>query len=270
MTGDEAGYDPDFYASLSSIEDRHFWFRARNDVISLLVGQIAADLPPGYRVLEVGTGTGNVLRVLERGCLQGRVIGMDLLSQGLRYARQRCACPLLQGDVRALPFGVQFDLIGLFDVLEHLPGDERTLRALAAALKEGGALVLTTPAHPALWSYFDEASHHCRRYVRAELEGKLLRAGLTLEYVTEYMASPLPLVWLGRRLMSALDRRPTDNPQRIRGLAGSELRVVPVVNDVLAFLLRLETRLVDARRRLPVGTSLVAVARRGSGNATRE
>ncbi len=262
MTGDEAGYDPDFYASLSSIEDRHFWFRARNDVISLLVGRIAADLPPGYRVLEVGTGTGNVLRILERECHQGRVIGMDLLSPGLQYARQRCACPLLQGDVRALPFGVQFDLIGLFDVLEHLPDDERTLRALAVALKEGGALVLTTPAHPALWSYFDDASHHCRRYVRGELEGKLLRAGLTPEYMTEYMASPLPLVWLGRRVSSALDRRPASDPERTRSLAVGELRVVPVLNAVLGFALGLETLLIERRWRLPFGSSLVAVARK--------
>lgn len=69
-------------------------------------------LAPGYRVLELRCETGNVLRILERVCPSGIVVGMDLFAEGLQQARARISCLLVQGDVRALPFEIQFDLIG--------------------------------------------------------------------------------------------------------------------------------------------------------------
>ena len=258
-------YDPDFFAPLFAIEDRHFWFRARNQVISTLASQIAAGLALGYRVLEVGCGTGNVPRVLEQACPRGVVMGMDLFAEGLQYARRRTSCPLVQGDMHTPPFGTQFDLIGLFDLLEHLSDDMQVLRDLHAMLSPEGTLLLTVPAHPSLWSYFDEASHHCRRYEPAELESKLIRAGYQIEYLTQYMASIFPLVWLGRRLATLIDRRRTSDADHTDDLAARELRIVPVFNDFVALLLAQEARVIARHRSLPIGTSLLAIARRDPG-----
>ena len=88
-------YDRAYFEPLFAIEDRHFWFRTRNKVIATVVSQITANLVPGYRVLEVGCGTANVLRVLEQACPHGMVMGMDLFSEGLQYARRRTTCPLV-------------------------------------------------------------------------------------------------------------------------------------------------------------------------------
>ncbi len=252
-------YDPSYFARLFAIEDRHFWFCARNQVISTIARQLADDLAEGYRVLEVGCGTGNVLRFLECACPRGTVIGMDLFGDGLRYARQRTSCALVQGDMHAAPFVAQFELIGLFDVLEHLPDDRRVLNDLAGMLAPGGVLLMTVPAHPSLWSYFDEASRHCRRYEPEELESKLRDSGYQVEYLTQYMASIFPLVWLGRRVASLLNRNRAGGAQ---DLAADELRIMPVINDLLTWLLTQETRLIARRRRLPVGASLLVIARR--------
>ncbi len=259
-------YNPAYFSPLFAIEDRHFWFRARNEAIATLVHQIASGLAPGYRVLEVGCGTGNVLRVLEKTCVDGKVVGMDLFAEGLLYARRRTACPLVQGDMHLPPFGRQFDLIGLFDVLEHLPNDLQVLRDLYSLLQEGGALLLTVPAHPSLWSYFDEASHHVRRYRVSELESKLINSGYRVEYLTQYMASIFPLVWLGRRIASLTDRRSARDADRTDRLALAELRIVPVFNDILTFMLAQEVRFITRRRRLPIGTSLLALARKETGS----
>ena len=264
MITTHASYDPTYFAPLFAIEDRHFWFRTRNRVIATLVSQITAGLAPGYRVLEIGCGTGNVLRVLEQACQQGTVIGMDLFAEGLQYARQRTSCSLVQGDMHTPPFGTQFDLIGLFDLLEHLADDMQVLRDLHAMLAPEGVLLLTMPAHPSLWSYFDEASRHCRRYESAQLESKLIGTGYRIEYMTQYMASIFPLVWLKRRLAALIDRRPAGDAGRTHDLASSELRVMPVVNDLLSLVLAQETRLIARRRRLLVGTSLLAVAHKDS------
>src|SRR5262249_4309693 len=151
-----------FFHELAQVEDRHFWFRARNRLIFEIVKKISSQLNPGYLVLEVGCGTGNVLRFLRQACPDGKVVGLELWFDGIRFAQARFPALLVQGDVRNCPFGKQFDLIGMFDVLEHVSEERETLRALQQALKPGGKLILTVPAHQYLWSYFDEAAHHCR------------------------------------------------------------------------------------------------------------
>ena len=87
------GYDPSFFEQLAKVEDRHFWFRARNRLIFGITRKLTARLEPGYRVLEVGCGTGNVLRVLRQACPEGKVVGLELWLDGLRFAQQRSADP---------------------------------------------------------------------------------------------------------------------------------------------------------------------------------
>jgi len=255
-------FDPAYFPRLLAIEDRHFWFQARNRVIAAALAPITAALSPGYRVLEAGCGTGNVLRVLAKACPEGTVVGLDSFHQGLRMAARRTTVPLIQGDARVAPFSQPFDIIGLFDVLEHLEEDREVLADIRSLLAPGGALVLTVPANPSLWSYFDEASHHVRRYRERELKNKLVEAGYRLEYVSHYMATIFPLVWLGRKLASALKRSSPPAADRTTELASDELRIVPLVNPLLRFVLSQEARVVARRRKLPFGTSLIAVARR--------
>jgi SAM-dependent methyltransferase len=258
-------YDPMFFDILARIEDRHFWFCTRNKVIGSFMKQIVGGLPPGYRVLEVGCGTGNVLRILDRLCVRGTVIGMDLFSQGLRCARVRTSRLVVQGDIRSPPFRGQFDVIGLFDVLEHLPDDTKTLSRLYGMLPEGGKLIVTVPADQTLWSYFDEASHHFRRYEFSELECKLKNAGFFINHLTPYMATIFPIVWLARRLSQRRGQRTGQKSgDRVKEMAMQELRCVPVVNQILSWLLRLETRWVTGGHTLPCGTSLLAIAQKPS------
>jgi 2-polyprenyl-3-methyl-5-hydroxy-6-metoxy-1,4-benzoquinol methylase len=254
-------YDPAFFARLFAVEDRHFWFRVRNLVIERLVRQVIARLPDGYRVLEVGCGTGNVLRMLDAVCTRGTVVGMDQEEEGIKYARTRTSCALIQGDVRTAAFDQSFDIVGLFDVLEHIPEDAQVLRDLRAVLTENGALLLTVPAHPSLWSYFDVASHHQRRYTAVQLRDKLEGADYRVEYMTHYMMTIFPAMWLGRRL-AALWSSLRGSEERAYDLAADELRVVPIVNDLLFRLMSWETEAVSRRWSMPFGSSLLALARK--------
>ena len=255
-------YDPDHFAPLFEAEDRHFWFRSRNAIISALTEQIVAPLDKGYRVLEVGCGTGNVLRRLSTVCAGGSVIGMDLFIEGLAFARTRTSAPLVQGDVYYPPFSTQFDMIGLFDVVEHIEDDERVFNSLHGLLKPGGSLFVTVPAHMSLWSYFDTASHHCRRYEIPELTERLARAGFEIEYVTEFMTSLYPLVWLGRRVAAMMrgDKKITD--EDAHQMSVNELRVIPVVNDLLTWALQRDVTRIKHRHRMSRGTSILALARK--------
>jgi SAM-dependent methyltransferase len=160
------------------------------------------------------------------------------------------------------PFAHEFDIIGLFDVLEHLPDDRRVLNDLKRMLRDDGVLVLTAPAHSALWSYFDEASRHCRRYRPDDLNRKLIEAGYKIEYTTQFMMSLWPLVWI-RRHLSSLDRRVStqQNGRSAEELAVQELHVTPIINEALSQFLNIEGHWLASGHTLPLGTSLLVVAR---------
>jgi SAM-dependent methyltransferase len=256
-------YDPEFFSQLARIESRHFWFRTRNQVIATLAEQITRNLPNGYRVLEVGCGTGNVLCALQQACPRGIVVGMDLFAEGLAFARSRTSCALVRGNLEQSGFGVPFDVIGAFDVVEHLSDDLRVFRSLRSMLRPTGVLLLTVPAHQSLWSYFDEASHHCRRYEPAELRSKLKQSGYEIEFLSQFMATIYPLLWLVRRIKSLSRRtRSQESAYGDRALSLEELRIVPILNDLLTFLLMQEAKLIESRRVLPLGTSILVAARR--------
>lgn len=257
------GYDPVYFEQLSAIESRHFWFRARNRIIADAVRE-GGFVREGATVLEAGCGAGNVLAVLERVFPGGTVVGMDTFIEGLRIARRRAACPVVQADINHPPFRPSFDLIAILDVLEHLEDDTGVLETLRALLKPGGALLLTVPARRSLWSYFDEAGHHRRRYESDDLERKLVAAGYRVEYLSHFMLPLFPMVWLGRRLRALAGRDSRGGGRNPRQLTSAELRVVPVLNEILAWVLALEAVFVRRRRRLPVGTSLIAVARQAA------
>lgn len=254
-----ARFNPAYFDQLFRIEDHHFWFQTRNRILSSLVAQITQSFPRGGKVLEIGCGNGNVLRHLHQTCAGHMVVGMDAFEEGLRLARRRNCPRLVRGDATQHPFRSQFDLVGIFDVLEHVPDDERLLEQIRGILRPGGVLVITVPARKSLWSYFDEASGHCRRYELDELRGKLQQAGFEVEYLTPYMLTLLPLMWCGRRIASLTrglrsDHSPTQ-------MALRELRLTPGINGLLRFCLAREIPRVIQRRGLPFGTSLLAVAR---------
>ena len=254
-----AGYEAGFFEELALAEDRHFWFRHRNAIIAEVMTSVAGTLSAGYRVLEVGSGTGNTLRVLERVCASGTVVGTDPFEEGLRIARRRVTCEVVQSDIQTLTVPGRFDIIAAFDVLEHVEDDRQALEQLRTRLCDGGRVVLTVPAHMGLWSYADVAAHHYRRYSTGQLRGTLQDAGFVVEYLTPFMSVLYPLMWASRRL--AAWRAGELTGEKAFALTLRDLRIVPGWNEWLLWLLRPEVSRVRDRRAIPAGTSLLAVAR---------
>jgi SAM-dependent methyltransferase len=187
---------------------------------------------------------------------------MDLYSEGLYYARKRVKVGLVQADLHQPPFHKKFDLIGIFDVLEHIADDVQVLRDLYSLIKPGGALLLTVPAFQSLWSYFDVAALHIRRYRQNELNSKLQMAGFKIENTSYYMTSIFPLVWGGRKVASIISSSKNESKKSDQELTVNELRIVPVINQILTWILLNEVKLIHQGVRMPFGTSLMALARK--------
>ena len=250
--GQAPAYDPAHYASLSAAGERHFWFHHRNVLLASLIRDAARHLGRPCRLLEVGCGAGNVLAGLEWRVPEVALVGLDLYPEGLTAARRLVSCALVQADLGRLPFRTAFDMVAVLDVIEHCDDDLAALQQAKGSLARDGFLIVTVPADPRLWSVVDEAAGHRRRYRSEDLQALLERAGLEVVYLTHFMAPLYPVV----RLARALARR--RDPQQI---VATELHVRPFWNALFRWVLWPERFALARRWRLPVGSSLVALAR---------
>ena len=248
----EGGFEPEAFESLARLEESSFWFRARNELILWALRTYA---PQARSFLEVGCGTGFVLRAVGQRLPELRLTGSELFTAGLEHAARRVpGADLLQMDARRIPFEEQFDAIGAFDVLEHVERDRKALAECRRALNPGGALLVTVPQHPWLWSSADDYAHHVRRYTRPELVAKLTGAGLEPVMVTSFVTLLLPLMALSR--LAERRARPPYDPVAEHERS-SRLR------RPLEATMRIESALIRRGVSLAAGGSLLAVAVRG-------
>jgi len=136
-------------------------------------------------VLEVGAGIGSNTRFLDPGgagrwvCLEPDPGLSGQLVKTLSETEQRSAYEIVCGTLELL-VNQQFDTIIYIDVLEHIDNDSEELTQAAAHLRPGGHLIVLSPAHQRLFSPFDAAIGHCRRYNRRMLRA-ISPANLRLE-----------------------------------------------------------------------------------------
>jgi SAM-dependent methyltransferase len=245
--GSDVEYDWD---ELTAAEERHFWFRTRQRLVVWALGRY---FRAARRLIEIGCGSGFVLDGVRRSYPELSIAGSDIGLRGLERAAVRLAgVPVLQADARRLPFRGEFDVACAFDVLEHIEEDESVLAELHRALRPGGGVLLTVPQHPRLWSTTDEFTRHKRRYTRGELLGKLRRAAFEPLRVTSFFSFLLPALALAR----ARHRRVEEVDPR------EEFRISGRLNGALEAVSHLEQRLLKLGLSLPVGSSLLVVARR--------
>jgi SAM-dependent methyltransferase len=241
--------DAAYFEVLGRNEEQHFWYRSRDQ---LLVWALSRHFPAARGVLEIGCRAGHVLAAFRRAFPDQMLVGSEIESESVAAARARFPhLPLVRADARHLPFAAAFDVIGLFDVLEHIDEDERVLLELFTATRPGGGIVLTVPQHPRLWSIVDIHSGHRRRYTRSEVTHKLRQTGFEIVRATSFVSLLLPLAWLSRMR------------QNSAGLdLDSELAVPRLLNAGLGAIMSAERWLIEQGVSFRMGLSLLVVARR--------
>jgi SAM-dependent methyltransferase len=234
------------YDAMAELDQRHWWYRARREVIAALIRRRACP-PAGARLLEIGCGTGHNLAMLGEF---GSVDALELDEEARNVAEKRLGRPVMSSPLPELD-GVpeaHYDLVGAFDVVEHIDDDEAALGSISRCIKSGGRLVLTVPAHQWMWSAHDVANHHQRRYSKKHLKQLIDRSPLRLEAIG-YFNSLLFPVAVVERLAS-----------KLTGKEDADLSLPPApINHALERVFAAERRLIG-RVPLPPGLSLFAVA----------
>jgi SAM-dependent methyltransferase len=245
-----AGFKPEYFARLAKIEESNFWFRARNELIQWA---LRTYFPDAKSFLEVGCGTGFVLTGIRENFPRMRLVGSEIFADGLVFAKARLPeVELYQMDARRIPFEREFDVVGVFDVLEHVIEDENVLVQLFNAARPGGGLLVTVPQHPFLWSASDQHAKHQRRYNRAELRRKVENTGFRIERITSFNSLLLPLMICSRMQR----KRDQDvNPWR-------EFEISFALNRTLESILSFERMMIRKGVSFPAGGSLLLIGRK--------
>ncbi|MBN1867258.1 class I SAM-dependent methyltransferase [Candidatus Sumerlaeota bacterium] len=243
--------DPSEYGRQYDAEDTYWWYQGRLEIVERLLDMIPGYKRDGLRVLDLGCGTGLLLRRLE---ISHHPVGIDFSPLALEFSRRRGAERLARGDVQALPIvDASFDVVTALDLAEHIERDDALFAETLRVLRPGGHLVVSVPAYPFLWSEHDETLYHHRRYRRGELRRHIEEAGFDVVRCSYCITFTFPLI-VGFRLLQRLKSK-KDRPK-------THLVVLPRwANALLRKTVSLEALLLRWIN-LPFGVTLVALARK--------
>lgn len=241
------GFPAERLSHLADLEERHFWFPARRQLLSRMLRSLPAASP--RRAIELGCGLGAHLSLL--GNAATTVVGVDAYRAALEAACRRSPNAILvQSDIGRVPLADgQFEILLAADVLEHVESG-RFLAEVSRLAAPDARLLLTVPAMPGLWSRADEVAGHRRRFRLRDLRAELAAGGWRIERWTHYQFLLLPLLMVSRR-------------SRIGTLYRLERRPPSWLNALLGAVCRFEVRALGGIS-LPWGSSLAAVARRAA------
>ena len=237
------------YANMEQMESTHWYYAGKRDFVRAWLLKTAG-VEKHHLLLDCGAGTGRFAKEMEAYC---RVLVLDDHEEALVYLRQRFKAEQilnLAGDKVPLP-DEALECVTALDVLEHTPDDAAVVEGFHRLLKPGGIALVTVPASMALWSDWDTALHHYRRYTRGQLVALFKPEKWEVVHVNYTNVVVFPAVWLVRKWRKWFPKS--------GGVRTEDTLPPRWINSVLRWLL---VRPALSRVPYPFGVSLLLVARR--------
>lgn len=220
--------------------ERSWWYRGRICVLRSALSR--ARVRSADEILDYGAGFGGMHDALAE--LGAHVDAYEPDGEAAAAAEGRGYGQIFSSDADAL--ARTYDLIGLFDVVEHIEHDREFLTKAYGAIRAGGHIAITVPAFPFLWSIHDVSHHHFRRYTKASMRAALYDAGFQVEYASYWNM----LLFIPAALM------------RFLGWSGESALLMPrSLNAIFFKIVKAESFLMRFLP-LPFGTGLVVIARK--------
>jgi SAM-dependent methyltransferase len=240
-------YPDDFYDNLDENQDG-IWAQHRAKEIEKRLVNDGIDL-----LWEVGSGSGNVAVQLRKAGIA--VIAIEPLRNGAKITvREGFATYCATLDEIQFPSN-SISSIGVFDVLEHIEYPELLLKEIYRILEPGGTLLTTVPAHQWLFSDFDVAIGHYRRYSKSSLKNLLSESNFTESKISFiFLIFVFPSLVL-RRIPYLLGRK--RNEQVVGKSLNSQNKVIHLIQPLLKLVLRLESKVS-----IPFGLSLISSSKK--------
>jgi SAM-dependent methyltransferase len=245
----------DYYKEYYDLERKHWWFIAREKIISNYIKKLvdqkflnSSDL----KILNVGCGPGRSSQYLSNF---GEVTSVEYDKDCCEFASEKTGLKIINGSITELPFQDQlFDLVCAFDVIEHVEDDYLAVSEMKRVAKNDGVLLITVPAFMSLWNHHDVINHHFRRYRSKEIE-KLFdkeKNGnkIFVSYFNFILFLPIYIVRQLSNLLISDKKRPG---------SGSDFETFKpgIMNTILYKIMAFESKLINLNLKLPFGVSIL-------------
>lgn len=240
-------YLPDIhYKSLSDLEGSYWWHVTRINFAEKVIRR-HFPIPSNFNVLDYGCGTGGFLLELNKRLKFKSCLGVDVSKQAIHYAGLHGGLYMHMepGDFSVVR---SRDLVFLMDVLEHIDDDISFLGNLLLSLEANAYLLISVPAHPSLFSSWDTALNHYRRYSRKGLFELIDSTGGKIVYMSYFLSYlSFPILFTRIFLKKRFDACNCEFPP-----------VHPLLNSILLKLNRIEM-FMEPYLRIPFGSTLIAL-----------
>lgn len=245
VDNDEYNFD-DYSIEINKIanaEEKHFWFKSRRNLILQIFERF---ISKKAKIIEIGAGTGSIARMLTD--YNYKVSIGEIHPNGIAYALKKNDknLPIYQFNIMDNPFKNHFDVVGMFDVLEHIQNDKLAIKNIKHMLSDRGKIVLTVPAHMWLWCEEDKISNHFIRYEQNNLKQILIDEGFSIKYASNFFISILPLLYLRKKM------KPSNN-----------IKINPIINFILLLISNLENKILNFVT-FKIGGSIIIVAEKNN------
>ncbi|APZ95102.1 class I SAM-dependent methyltransferase [Fuerstiella marisgermanici] len=189
---------------LVDLEDSYWWHVAKRQLVTRLLNKYA---PAPGRLVEGGIGSGrNLIEFRDMGY---DVSGFDLMPESVAHVRQRGIEDVHVHDL-GQPWPVaekSLKAVVLLDVLEHVEHPVEVLGHVKKALADDGAVIITVPAYPWLFSRWDEQLGHFRRYTTREFRRHAAEAGFRVNWLNHWNSFTLPAAMAVRGVEKVFPKR---------------------------------------------------------------
>jgi ubiquinone/menaquinone biosynthesis C-methylase UbiE len=243
------------YANLERVEREHWYYAGKRAIVAGWLERLEV-LRPDKLLLDCGAGTGLFARELRGRC---RVRVLDDHAESLEILRRR----FLPEEIIDLPLAraaipdASYDAVTALDVLEHVEDDAGMVRAFHRVLKPQGVVIVTVPASRALWSDWDVALHHFRRYSQHSLQVLFPRESWEIVEIKYTNVIAFPAAWWIRHWRTWRARLGW------RSGARTEDKLPP--RWLNHWLMKIFVATARSRLSGPIGVSLLLVAKKRMG-----
>jgi SAM-dependent methyltransferase len=245
----------DYYKEYYDLERNHWWFVAREKIISNYVKKLIKDkhlTEKEFKILNVGCGPGRSSQYLSKF---GQVTSIEYDKECCEFASEKTGLEIINGSITQLPFqDKSFDLVCAFDVIEHVEDDQLAVNEMKRVVKEDGVIFITVPAFMSLWSHHDVINHHFRRYKIKEIERLFEKQKegnkIFVSYFNFILFPPIYIIRQLSNLFISDEKRPG---------SGSDFETFKpgIMNTLLYNVLAFESKLINLNFKLPFGVSII-------------
>ena len=245
----------DYYKEYYDLERQHWWFVAREKIISNYLKKIIDDKilkQENLKILNVGCGPGRSSQYLSSF---GEVTSIEYDKDCCEFASERTGLQIINGSITELPFQDEmFDLVCAFDVIEHVEDDQLAVSEMKRVAKKEGVIFITVPTFMSLWSHHDVINHHFRRYKLSQIEKlfEIKKNGNEIfsSYFNFFLFPGIYLIRIISNILKFGKNRPG---------SGSDFETFKpgFLNNLLFNIMYFESKFINKNIKFPFGVSLL-------------